>query len=162
VLVFVSALLVVIAAFFAASSAASRPITGKCGRATAEKLIRALPVGPAAAQYLPLDQVICVDFTGDGHPDLVVAVWVAMNHGAHYWAAFRNGRQSWVRVAYSGDCCSMSPNSFGMGISIGRRASNRFVVSQPVYRPTDPACCPSGGMKAARWAWRSGKLRIVT
>jgi hypothetical protein len=100
--------------------------------------------------------------TGSGRQDLVAAVWDAMDHGAHYWAAWRNTGSKWVLIALSGDCCSVAPRKFGMGISIRRTSTaGQFVVSQPSYRPKDPACCPSGGTATARWAWTRGALRVV-
>jgi hypothetical protein len=60
-----------------------------CGRSTAKQLIRTLPVAKEAEPYRGLISVICIDFTRDGRKDIVFTVWAAMNHGAHYWAAFR-------------------------------------------------------------------------
>jgi hypothetical protein len=138
--------------------ASTRRVSGACGRPTANKLIHTLPIWPAASHYLALDQVLCMDFTGDGRADLVVGVWTAMNHGAHYWAAFRNSSShGWARVAYSSDCCGGHNRYGGMGIGI-RRSGKRFVVSQPIYLSSDPACCPSGGTKSAAWVWTSHGL----
>lgn len=159
VVVLVGLLVAALSAVFAAlAPARSGGVSGPCGRTTANKLIRRLPVGAAASHYLAADRVICEDFTGDGRPDLVVTVWTAMNHGAHYWAAYRDGGRRWVRVAYKSGCCGGSSRYGGMGIGI-ERAANGFVVSQPVYGQNDPACCPSGGTKSAHWFWKKGALR---
>jgi hypothetical protein len=102
-----------------------------------------------------------MDFNRDGRKDIVFTVWTAMNHGAHYWAAFRRtARGHWKRAAFESDCCGGHHRFGGMGIAV-RRAGNVIVVSQPIYRPGDGGCCPSGGTNARAWAWRRGKLRIV-
>jgi hypothetical protein len=91
---------------------------------------------------------------------MVVTMWAYMNHGAHYWAAFRGTARGWVRVAYKADCCARGPRRGGAGIAI-KRAGSRIVIEQPVYRPSDGACCPTGGTKTGRWGWRNGRLILV-
>jgi hypothetical protein len=132
-----------------------------CSRATAKHLAQRLPVAKDAEPYLDLISVRCMDFTRDGRKDIVLTVWAAMNHGAHYWAAFRRTKHGhWKRAAFKSDCCGGHHKYGGMGIAI-RRAGSVIVVSQPIYRRGDGACCPSGGTKSRAWSWRHGKLRIV-
>jgi hypothetical protein len=126
----------------------------RCDRSSAYSLIRQLPVQSDPAPYLASDQVICMNLTGSGRQDLVASVWDAMDHGAHYWAAWRNEGSRWVRIAFSGDCCQIAPHKFGMGIGVSRSSTpGQFGVSQP--------STPSGGTVVARWGWKRGALRIV-
>jgi hypothetical protein len=99
--------------------------------------------------------VLCLDLTGSGRQDLIASVWDAMDHGAHYWAAWRNDGNKWVRIAVSGDCCQMAPKKFGMGIGIKKGSTaGQFLVSQPIS-------ASSPGTTVARWAFQQGALRIV-
>lgn len=142
------------------SSSSSQQV--RCDRSSAYALIKKLPLASGPAAFLSSDQVLCTNLTGSGRQDMVATVWDAMNHGAHYWAAWRNAGGKWVLLALSGNCCSIAPHKFGMGVTVrGTSTAGQFVVSQPVYRPKDPACCPSGGTATARWAWRRGALRVV-
>ena len=80
---------IVIATTVAASSGGAR-VSGSCSSAIARRLIQTLPISRDAQPFNGgLGQFICIDFTGDRRPDIVLSVWTAMNHGAHYWAAFR-------------------------------------------------------------------------
>jgi hypothetical protein len=134
----------------------------RCDRSSAYSLIRQLPVQANPGPYVASDQVICADLTGSGRQDLIASVWDAMDHGAHYWAAWRNEGSKWIRIAFSGNCCQIAPHKFGMGIGVRRSSrTGQFLVSQPIYRSKDPACCASGGTAVARWAWKQGALRIV-
>jgi hypothetical protein len=140
------------------SQVSSQPSTAsqvRCNRSTADSLIRQLPLQSSPSQFLSSDQVLCIDLTGSGRQDLVAAVWDAMDHGAHYWAAWRNEGSRWVRIALSGDCCQMAPHKFGMGIGVTRSSTKgQFLVSQPIS-------ASGAGTKVARWAWKQGTLEIV-
>jgi hypothetical protein len=132
-----------------------------CSRSTALSLERTLP---AWSRYIKGNagqgQVLCFDFTGDGRTDIVFTSWGAMNHGAHFWSAFRRRSGSWKRVAFKRDCCGRHAGSLGIGLEIGHRGRT-IVVREPVYRGSDPLCCPTGGMRRGRWRWHSGRLRLV-
>ena len=139
-------------------------VTGKCSRATANRLIATLPVADRVLPfYSRLTRAMCLDFDRDHRKDMVISMWIAMNHGAHYWAAYRAmPGNHWHRELFSGDCCSKrTPRNGGTDISLSRTGHD-FIVSQPIFAPTDPACCPSGGIMSATWQWRRGRLRIVS
>jgi hypothetical protein len=138
-----------------APSAAASPI---CSKRTATRLEQRLPVTPYNFGR-HLGQAKCLDFTGDGREDIVFTGWEFMNHGAHYWAAFRATRTNWVRVKFKRSCCRADPKT-GVGIAI-QRSGREIGVTQPVYDSDDPACCPSGGSKTGWWGWRRRQLVLL-
>jgi hypothetical protein len=130
------------------SSQASTSSQVRCDRSSAYSLIRQLPLQSSPTPFFASDQVLCLDLTGSGRQDLIAAVWDAMDHGAHYWAAWRNEGNKWVRIGFSGDCCQVAPHKFGMGIGIRKGSTtSEFVVS--------------GGTAAATWALKQGALTVV-
>ncbi len=145
------------AAVLGASLAATAHAAPNCNARAAVQLEKRLPVQPYRAGVL--GQTICVDFTGDGRRDIVFSGSVAMTQGAHYWAAFRATRSSWVRVKFKRGCCRADPR-FGRAIGIGR-SGRQIVVKEAVYRSDDPGCCPTGGTRIGTWGWRSGRLALV-
>jgi hypothetical protein len=139
------------------SAAASR----SCSRKTARSLERTLPAWRNYIKpYAGRGQVLCFDFAGDIRRDILFTSWGAMNHGAHFWSAFQRTSRSWKRLAFKKSCCGRKVHALGIGISIKHRGRT-IVVEEPVYRATDPACCPTGGTRQGRWRWRSGHLLFV-
>jgi hypothetical protein len=102
---------------------------------------------------------LCFDFTGDGRKDIVFTGWEAMNHGPHYWAAFRATASGWARVKFKHSCCRSNPR-LGAGIQIAR-SGDTIIVTEPKYRPSDPACCPTGGTNEGDWRWQRRQLALV-
>jgi hypothetical protein len=141
-----------------ASLASLATASPACSKRTAVRLERRLPVTPFNLGR-HLGQTKCFDFTGDGREDIVFTGWEFMNHGAHYWAAFRATRSNWVRVKFKRGCCRADPK-VGVGLAI-RRSGREIAVTQPVYDSDDPACCPSGGTKTGWWGWRRRALALV-
>src|SRR3954469_3804881 len=82
-----------------------------------------------------------------------------MNHGAHYWAAFRATRTDWKRVKFKRGCCPADPR-FGAGVAMAPERRT-IVVRAPVYLGDDPACCLSGGARTGRWRWQERRLGLV-
>ncbi|MBA3329137.1 MAG: hypothetical protein H0T43_12635 [Solirubrobacterales bacterium] len=153
--------LLVVVGFAAGSSAtlvANASAAPACNGRAAANLEKRLPVTPYNLGRR-IGQTLCFDFTGDRRKDIVFTGWEFMNHGAHYWAAYRATRSSWVRVKFKRGCCRADPKT-GVGIEI-QRSGREIVVSQPVYQPDDPACCPSGGTKTGTWRWRNHTLALV-
>jgi hypothetical protein len=141
--------------FVANSSATAAP---RCGKGAAADLESRVPVTPYDAGRR-LGQVKCFDVTGDGRDDIVFTGWEFMNRGAHYWAAFRATRTDWVRMKFKRSCCRADPR-VGSGLSL-ERSGRSIIVSQPVYRSSDPACCPTGGTRTGTWQWRHGMLALI-
>lgn len=142
----------------AACVPASAPAAPTCNARAAAQLEKRLPVTPYNVGRR-IGQTLCFDMTGDGRKDIVFSGWQFMNHGAHYWAAFRATRSNWVRMKFKRGCCRADPRT-GAGIQI-RRSGRNVVVHEPVYETSDPACCPSGGTKTGIWRWRSPHLILV-
>lgn len=106
-----------------------------------------------------LGQVKCFDLTGDGRKDILFTGWEAMNHGAHWWAAYRATPTDWRRVKFKRGCCRANPK-FGAGIGVSR-FERTVIVREPIYLDDDPLCCPSGGSKEGRWRWKRDRLVLV-
>ena len=151
----VGATIATIALLIVVAPASSAP---RCGKRLATELEKRLPVTPYDA-VRRLRQVKCYDITGDGREDIVFSGWEFMNHGAHYWAAFRATRTEWKRMKFKRSCCRADPR-VGVGISL-ERSGHAVTVSQPVYRSSDPACCPTGGTRSGTWRWRHEMLALT-
>lgn len=130
----------------------------KCNAGVAAQLERGLPVSPFSFGARN-GQTLCFDFTGDGRKDIVFSGWEAMNRGAHWWAAYRATRTGWARVKFKRGCCRANPK-FGSGIQL-RRSGREIVVTEPVYAPDDPGCCPTLGTKTGTWRWVRTTLGLV-
>jgi hypothetical protein len=151
----VCAALAIIGLVVASSPASPAP---ECGKRAAAMLEKRLPVTPYDAGRR-LGQVKCFDLTGDGRQDIVFSGWEFMNHGAHYWAAFRATRTRWVRMKFKRSCCRADPR-VGVGLFL-KRSGRTLIVRQPIYRSSDPACCPTGGTRTGTWQWRHRMLALT-
>jgi hypothetical protein len=139
----------------AAPQASAAP---RCGSAAAAQLEGQLPVTPYNLGRR-LGETLCFDLTGDGRRDIVFTGWEFMNHGAHYWAAFRATANGWRRMKFKRSCCRADPRA-GVGLGL-HRGGRTLIVRQPNYEPDDAACCPTGGTDEGRWRWRRGRLELV-
>jgi len=152
----VSALLCCVAfAVAAGTGSAAAPSTATCTKATGDALAERLPVGYFGER---IGQTLCFDFTGDGRRDIVFTGWIFRTQGAHYWAAFRARGNSWSRVTFRRDCCTAREAS---GIKV-RRLGRVIVVTQPIRKATDKACCPTGGTRTGRWRWNGTTLKLTS
>jgi hypothetical protein len=97
------------------------------------------------------DAVICHDLTGDGVPELAVTVFSGGTAGDIAWVVFQRASGSW-RVAYA------QLKAYKVGLF---RVGGNLVESQPIYRPNDPNCCPSGGFRHRRFHWTGTTFRVV-
>jgi hypothetical protein len=147
--------LVLIAA--AATTSTARATTAACGPATARAAIAATHVrvktlGDTAQRIDPrsADQVICFDFTRDGRIDLAVSIASGGTAGDIGYVVFRRTPAGW-RVALTG-------GGYKLGLT---RAGGDLVETQPVYRPNDPNCCPTGGFDHRRFHWNGTKFVVA-
>ena len=46
------------------------------------------------------------------------------------------------------------------GIKV-RRSGRVIIVSQPIYKAGDKACCPTGGTRTGRWRWAGTRLKLI-
>jgi hypothetical protein len=43
-------------------------------------------------------------------------------------------------------------------VHVTRVSSTEFLLIYPLYNPSDPRCCPTGGTASARFSWTGIKL----
>jgi hypothetical protein len=147
--------LVILAAAAATSTAQASGVT--CGPAAARAAIAATHVrvkmlGETAQRVDPrsADQVICFDFTGDGRTDLAVSIASGGTAGDIGYLVLRSTAAGW-RVALTG-------GGYKLGLT---RIGRDLVESQPIYRPNDPNCCPTGGFRHTRFRWAGTRFVVA-
>ena len=148
-------LLAVSAALAAAASAPAG--TAECSRSTANAAIRAakphvpsLAGGSVLVTPKEVDGLLCLDFTRDGRTDLAFTVASGGTAGDVAWVALARAKSGW-RVVHS-------QGGYKLGLY---RVGTDLVDSQPVYRKTDPNCCPTGGFDHTRWHWNGTRLVLA-
>src|SRR3954468_17545974 len=136
-----SAILAVLAlALVGGAPAGARAERSACTKAAADAAIRASTL-PADVKDLThqrfagVDSIICHDLTRDGRADMAVTLASGGTAGDIAWAAFARTGASWKLVG---------ANANGYKILL-QRAGGDLVETQPVYRKSDPNCCPTGG-----------------
>jgi hypothetical protein len=67
------------------------------------------------------------------------------------WAAFQRAGKGWRLVASNADAYKVDLH----------RAGADLIESQPVYRRTDPNCCPTGGFDHRRFHWNGTRLAAI-
>jgi hypothetical protein len=150
------AVLVAVTLAVGAGAASARTGAAPCTKAAANAAIRAstLPADVKDLTRQPLagvDKLICHDLTGDGRPDLAVTLASGGTAGDIAWAAFARAGAHWRLVA-------ANPNGYKVGLFL---AGRDLVESQPIYRKTDPNCCPTGGFDHRRFHWNGHALAVV-
>jgi len=149
-----AALVVLWALLAPATGAGTAVTTPECGAAVGDDLEQRLPVGPFDKR---VGQTLCFDFTGDGREDIVFTGWEFADNGAHYWAAFRARGDDWSRVIFKRDCCRVRRAT---KIRIARLGGT-ILVRQPIFRPGNKNCCPTGGTQTGRWRWNGVALKLL-
>jgi hypothetical protein len=104
-------------------------------------------------RFESITSVRCADLTGDGHRDVAWSKSGGGSGGDVLWGVLyeRAGRREVAR--FSGQ------THYG-GLRIRGR---RVLIDSPVYRPEDPNCCPTAGMRteSATWNGRRFVKRLV-
>jgi hypothetical protein len=139
----------------AAALAAGAPAHAapRCGDAAARSAIRyakprLAPFGePMVVQAKSAGQVLCFDATGDRVTDMAVSLFSGGTAGDVGWVFFAAKPGGW-RLAGQGT---------GYKLLLRRTAAGLEVV-QPVYRRSDPNCCPTGGFDHTVFRWNGTKL----
>ena len=150
---------VVVAALAAVGRSTSAAAAGgtSCSRAVARAAIAsAKPRVPSLANGRMLvtpgmaDELICFDFTGDGRTDLAATVASGGTAGDIGWFVLVRARTGW-RAAFN-------RGGYKLGLF---RVGGDLVDSQPLYRPHDPNCCPTGGFHHGRWHWNGHRFALA-
>jgi hypothetical protein len=85
---------------------------------------------------------ICHDFSGDGRRDVAFAIASGGSGGAFVWAVFLRTRQDGGSLGRLYRKVVELQSGAHTGL---RHAGQLIVVVNPIHRPTDPNCCPTGG-----------------
>jgi hypothetical protein len=144
------ALLILIAAGFAATDATAAPTPWRtCSRASGNEaahragLVHALNTDrslrrvftgtrPSTAYRRPATS-LCGDFDGDGHTDRAVLYQCCTVSSPAPWLVLRRAGSTW-RIAFS----RLHDTTFKL-----EAAGTDLVTTEPQYAATDPNCCPS-------------------
>jgi hypothetical protein len=133
-----------------ATRTACGPSTARAAIATTHVRVKMLGDTPHRIDPRSADQVICFDFTRDGRIDLAVSIASGGTAGDVGFVVFRGTPAGW-RVALTGG---------GYKLRLARVGSD-LVETQPVYKPNDPNCCPTGGFDHQRFHWRGTKFVVA-
>jgi hypothetical protein len=101
--------------------------------------------------YAGVDRAICADLTRDGRAELAVTFFSGGTAGDTGWAVFVAAGGRW-RVTFR------QLQAYKVGLYT--RAGD-LVEVQPVYRKSDPNCCPTGGFEQRRFHWDGRRFRVV-
>ena len=103
-------------------------------------------IGDSATRVDPssLDQLVCAGAT------LAVTIASGGTAGDIGLILFRRTATGW-RVA-------LTRGGYRLGLF---RSGADVIESQPVYRPKDPNCCPSGGFDHVRYHWNGTRYAVA-
>jgi hypothetical protein len=106
------------------------------------------PFGPPQVfQASSAGQLLCFEATGDGATDMAVSLFSGGTAGDVGWVFFAAKPDGW-RLAGS---------ATGYKLLL-RQAGTRLEAVQPVYRKSDPNCCPTGGFDHTLFGWNGKRL----
>jgi hypothetical protein len=126
-----------------------------CSPAAAKAAILAQPsrksLRPTIRSGGGVDRLFCHDLTRDGVDDMAATVFSGGTAGDIAWVVFRRSGGSWVLAL-------KQLNLYKVGLF---RLGGDLADTQPVYRATDPNCCPSGGFDHRRFHWNGSRFAVV-
>ena len=102
--------------------------------------------------YEGVRRLFCVDLTGDGRRELVMTFSSGGTAGDVAWAIFRPLPGGGLRLALA------RLERYKLSLTL---AGREVVENQPVYRPTDANCCPTGGADHVRFRWNGTRFAVV-
>ncbi len=130
-----------------------------CNRSNAVSAIRSARVTIPASQSLSgeavrvdpaqADKVICLRLP-NGTRAMAVTIASGGTAGDVDWIVFVAGRG-----AYG---VSLIRGGYKLGLT---RAGPDLIESEPVYKASDPNCCPSGGFVHRRWRWNGSEFAVL-
>ncbi len=130
-----------------------------CGTAAAKAAVRATHLTIPASQSISseayrvspsqVDAVICVPLPGERFA-MAVTIASGGTAGDIDWALFVAGR--------GGYKLSLVRGGYKLGLV---RSGPDLVETDPVYKASDPNCCPSGGFDHTRWKWNGKRFAVV-
>ena len=109
-------------------------------------------------RYVQPWDAICHDFTGDGRKDVAFGILSGGTGGAFRFAVFRRTAQRGGGLA--GRYVKMTERGHGSKTSL-QRSGRRLKVINPVYRPSDGNCCPSGGVTVRTYRFTEAEIIYV-
>jgi hypothetical protein len=101
--------------------------------------------------YEGLAKVLCLDFTRDGRTDLAATFASGGTAGDTAWVAFRRAGSGW-KLALA----RLQVDHLYLVVRGGD-----LIETQPVYRRTDPNCCPTGGYDHVQWHWNGNRFAVA-
>lgn len=93
---------------------------------------------------------ICFDFTRDGRRDIAFTVYSGGTAGDIAWVVLVRQPSTWQVAAFGG--------GYKLGLA---RIRSDVVVTQPVYKKSDPNCCPTGGFDHQAYRWNGVRFALV-
>jgi hypothetical protein len=136
---------VTVAASQSATTRQSSATAGRCSRAEATAIVKLLGLNdPTVAN--PVFKVLCGSFTGPGSRTMVVSIWGPGNTGPAEWAVFRRAGGTWQFLMKQPAAASITASGPDIRQTL------------PIYRPSDPRCCPTGGTKSRLWHWNGSRF----
>jgi hypothetical protein len=97
-----------------------------------------------------VDTAICADLSGGGAQDVAISIASGGTAGDVGYAVFQRRAGGWAVV--------LKGNGYKLGLL---RVGNELDVSQPVYKKSDPNCCPTGGFDHTRFRYVGGRFVAV-
>jgi hypothetical protein len=107
-----------------------------------------------ASPYGSVAQVLCRDVTRDWRRDMVVTVSGGGTGDIVGWAVLRAVPGGW-RLAH------VRAGGMHLVVRVPARPRGDIVERAPIYRATDPGCCPSGGYRHRRLRWNGARFVLV-
>jgi hypothetical protein len=93
---------------------------------------------------------VCFDFTRDGRKDIAFTVNSGGTAGDIAWVVLVRQPSIWQVAAFGG--------GYKLGLA---RIGRDVVVTQPVYKKSDPNCCPTGGFDHQAYRWNGVRFALV-
>lgn len=111
-------------------------------------------LGDSAQRIAPryVDKAICADLTGDGKQEVAIAIASGGTADDVGYAVYQRVASRWAVV--------LKGNGYKLGlVRVGEELD--LDLSQPVYKKSDPNCCPTGGFDYTRFRYLGHRFVAV-